>query len=123
MVGTMTPLMPGWAANQSISATERSMLWVIGTSAMPPWRSGLRLHISARKRLWARAPAKASSGSVMDPAERPAPNGGEDIPVIASASANITSAVTPSASSSLSRWSMSHAPRRPSAFSVSHPMM
>ena len=69
MVGTMTPLMPGWAANQSISATERSTLWVMGTSAMPPWRSGLRLHISARKRLWARAPAKASSGSVMAPAD------------------------------------------------------
>ena len=63
----MTPRMPGCSASHSISATDRSTPWVIGTSAMPPWRSGLRLHISARKRLWARAPAKASSGSVIAP--------------------------------------------------------
>ncbi len=123
MVGTMIPRMPGWAASHSISATERSTPWVMGTSAMPPWRSGLRAHISARNRLWARAPAKASSGSAMAPAERPAPNGGEAMPVMASASANITSAVTPSASSSLSRCSMSQAPRSPSSLSVSQPMM
>ena len=115
--------MPGCSASHSISATERSTPWVMGTSAMPPWRSGLRLHISARKRLCARAPAKASSGSAMAPAESPAPKGGEAMPVMASASANMTSAVTPSASSSLSRWSMSQAPRRPSSLSVSQPMM
>ncbi len=71
IVGTMIPRIPGCVASHSISATERSTPWVIGTSAMPPWRSGLPAHISARKRLWARAPAKASSGSAMAPAESP----------------------------------------------------
>ena len=42
MVGTMIPRMPGCSASHSISATERSTPWVMGTSAMPPWRSGLR---------------------------------------------------------------------------------
>ena len=60
---------------------------------------------------------------VMVPAERPAPNGGDAIPVIASASANMTSAETPSASSSLSRCWGSKPPRRPSSLSCSHPMM
>ena len=56
------PRMPGCSASHSISATERSTPWVMGTSAMPPWRSGLRLHISARKRLWARGAGEGQLG-------------------------------------------------------------
>ena len=57
MVGIITPRMPGWPASHSTSSTPRSMSWAMGTRAMPPRRSGLWLHISTRKRLWARAPA------------------------------------------------------------------
>ena len=53
---------------------------------------GAVAHSSTRKRLWARAPAKASSGSSIIPADRPAPNGGDSMPVMASASGKITSA-------------------------------
>ena len=80
MVGTMTPRMPGLSASHSISATARVMSWQIGTSAMPPRRSGLVAQRSTRKRLWARAPANASSGSSIVPADRPAPNGGDSMP-------------------------------------------
>ena len=41
---------------------------------------GLVAHSSTRKRLCARAPANASSGSSIIPAERPAPNGGDSMP-------------------------------------------
>ena len=117
------PRMPGCSASHSISATERSTLWVMGTER----DAAVTLRAAAahfgQEAVVRPRPAKASSGSAMEPAESPAPKGGEAMPVMASASANMTSAVTPSASSSLSRWSMSQAPRRPSSLSVSQPMM
>ena len=115
IVGIMIPRIPGLSASHSISATARSTSWQIGTSPTPARRSGLVAHSSTRNRLWARAPANASSGSSIMPAESPAPNGGDSMPVIASASGKITSAATPSASISLSRCSASYAPRRPSS--------
>ena len=117
------PRMPGWDATHSISETAREMSWVMGTRAIPPRRCGASEHMSARKRLWACAPANASSGSSMAPANRPAPNGGDAMPVMASASANSTSAATPSASSSWSRTPGSKAPFSPSSLSFSQPMM
>ncbi len=92
IVGIMIPRIPGVPASHSISATERSTSWQIGTSPTPPRRVGLVAHSSTRNRLCARAPANASSGSSIIPAESPAPNGGDSMPVIASASGKITSA-------------------------------
>src|SRR5262249_22752999 len=104
MVGINTPRSP-WSAAHSTSAMPRSTSCDTGTRATPARRTALPATRSARKRLWARAPAYASSGSAIAPAESPAPNGGDSIPVIASASGKITSPATPSASSSLSRCS------------------
>ena len=105
MVGIMIPLMPGLPASHSISATDSSMSWVIGTRPTPARRGGLLAQNSTSQRLWARAPPKAWRGSVIWPADRPAPNGGDSWPVTASPSAKITSPAMPSASSSLSRTS------------------
>ena len=98
-------MIPGLPASDSISRTASSMPWVIGTSATPARRAGLVAQNSTSQRLWARAPAQASRGSVIMPACNPAPNGGASMPVTESPSAKITSPATPSASSTLSRTS------------------
>ena len=71
IVGIMIPRMPGVPARRSISATPRSTSWVIGTSAMPARRSGACEQNSASQRLCAIAPAYASSGSWIVPADKP----------------------------------------------------
>ncbi len=107
MVGIMIPFTPGLPARLSISFTDSSTPWVIGTRATPARRGGLVAQNSTSQRLWARAPAHARRESVIMPALRPAPNGGDSIPVTASPSAKMISPATPSASRVLSRISQS----------------
>ena len=115
----MPPRRPeSWA--RRISATAASTSAMIGTIATPARRSGLSRHSSASHRLWARAPARSSSGGVSPVAPSPAPNGADAPEVTESASGKMTSPATPSASSSLSRRPASQPPRRPSSFSACH---
>src|SRR6478672_8367526 len=61
MVGIITPRKP-FAAAHSTSRTPRSISCETGTSPMPARRAGLAATSSARKRLWARAPAREPFG-------------------------------------------------------------
>ena len=89
--------------------------------ARPLRRSGVCWHSSASQRLYALAPASMRSGGSPRASTRPAPNGAPMLPVAASGPGKITSAVTPSLSSSLSRFGASQPQRSPPSCRLSSP--